>query len=403
MRVAAPAAASRRLYGIFTGGVAAWSLTTGLNQVVFTWLVVGALREAPQWVGAAQMCLMLPSLLFLLVGGVAADRFDRRRLLIALHVAAAGTALLLAIATATGRLSLGVLVAYALVWGTIWAFALPARDALLSEVAGADMLRAVTGVTLAQFGGQALGMRLAGIAGWIGSGGALALLAGVTLASALPIAALPSAPREHRARGRPGPRTSLRDGVGEVWRSPILRPVALLVAADGIFFMGPYLVLCPLLVRDLYGGDVARLSFAMTVFTLGTMAGSCAVLWRGGIRHRGRVFLLALFTVASSLAALALNPPFAGFCVLLFAWGIGHSFFINTSRALFQEAAPVSHRARVLSVHALGLLGMAPVSNLGAGIVAELVGPLPACVLAGGSMIVLTALAWGFTRLRHLE
>jgi hypothetical protein len=46
---------------------------------------------------------------------------------------------------------------------------------------------------------------------------------------------------------------------------------------------------------------------------------------------------------------------------------------------------------------------MAPVSNLGAGIVAELVGPLPACVLAGGSMIVLTALAWGFTRLRHLE
>ena len=70
---------------------------------------------------------------------------------------------------------------------------------------------------------------------------------------------------------------------------------------------------------------------------------------------------------------------------------------------IFQEMAPASHRARVLSVHALGLLGMAPLSNLGAGLVAGLVGAPVACALAGGAMIVLTTLAWVFTRVADLE
>jgi MFS family permease len=391
-----------RLYALFVGGVAGWALAAGLHQVLFAWLVVGVLREAPAWIGTAQMFQMLPSFLFLLVGGVAADRLDRRRLLLALHAAAAGAALTLAIATATGHLSLRVVVTYALVWGTIWTFALPARDALLSEVAGTDMLRAVTGVTLAQFTGQTLGTRLAGIAGRVGNGGALALLAAVTLASALPIALLPRAPRTPRTEPRAHPVVAIREGLREVWRSPI-RPIALLVAADGLFFMGPYLVLCPLLVRDLYQGDVGRFSLAMMALTIGTMVGSSFVLWRGGVRHKGRAFLLALFTVASSLLALALRPPFAGFVALLFTWGIGHSFFFNTSRTLFQEMAPASHRARVLSVHSLGLLGMAPLSNVGAGLVAGLVGAPAACAFAGSTMIVLTALAWVFTRVAHLE
>ena len=392
-----------RLYGLFAGGVAAWALTAGLHQVLFAWLLVGVLREAPAWIGMAQMCQMLPSFLFLLVGGATADRLDRRRLLMTLHAAAAAAALALAIATAAGKLDLLVLVSYALVWGTIWTFALPARDALLAEVAGADMLRAVTGVTLAQFGGQALGTRLAGIAGWAGGGGALTLLAALALLSALPIVALPATPSHSRRGGRGRARAGIREGLREVWGSPVLRPIALLVSANGLFFMGPYLVLCPLLVRDLYRGDVGSLSLAMMVFTLGTMAGSSFVLWRGGVRRKGRVFLLALLTVASSLVAVAFRPPFAGFLALLFAWGVGHSFFLNTSRTLFQEAAPESHRARVLSVHALGLLGMAPLSNLGAGLLAGLVGPLVGCAVAGVAMIVLTALAWLFTRLAHQE
>jgi len=398
-----PRLGAARPYGLFTAGVVGWSLTTGLHQVLFTWLVVGVLRAAPAWIGTAQTCQMLPSLLFSLVGGVAADRVDRRRLLVVLHAAAAVAVLALAAATQAGHLSLRVLMAYALAWGTIWAIAFPARDGLLSEVARGDMLRAVTGMTLAQFGGQAFGTHLAGIAAWAGTVGTLGVLAAVTLASAVPIAALPAVPAKGRARDRPPALRQIQEGLREVRRSPVLRPVALLVTADGLFFMGPYLVLCPLLVRDHYHGGVDELSLAMLMLTLGTMAGSVFVLWRGGVRRKGRAFLVALFCIASALIAIALRPPFAGFLALLFAWGVGHSFFLNTSRTLFQEAAPESHRARVLSIHALGLLGMAPLSNFAAGFLAVLVGAAPGCALAGGIMIVLTALAGTFTRVAELE
>jgi MFS family permease len=141
----------------------------------------------------------------------------------------------------------------------------------------------------------------------------------------------------------------------------------------------------------------------MMVFTVGTMAGSGVVLWRGGVRRKGRAFLLALFTVATSLVALAFRLPFWAFLTGLCTWGIGHSFFLNTSRTLFQEMAPANRRARVLSVHALGLLGMAPFSNLGAGMLAGLVGAPEAFAIAGGAMIILTALAWVFTPLVDLE
>jgi hypothetical protein len=196
---------------------------------------------------------------------------------------------------------------------------------------------------------------------------------------------------------------SLAAALGTVRRSPRLLPVALLVAADGLFYMGPAQGLCPLIVRDVYQGDLSRLSSMMMVLPLGTIAGSLWVLWRGGLRRKGRAFLLALLGVAAVLVAFLSRPPFAGFIALMFAWGVCHSLFFNTSRALFQEAAPASHRAQVLAVHSLGLLGMAPLSNLAAGFLAEAVGPVTACALAGAAMLLITTLAWVLTPVRHFE
>jgi hypothetical protein len=167
--------------------------------------------------------------------------------------------------------------------------------------------------------------------------------------------------------------------------------------------MGPAQVLCPLIVRDVYQGDLSELSSMMMVLPLGTIAGSLWVLWRGGLRRKGRAFLLALLGVAAVLVAFLSRPPFAGFLLLMFAWGVCHALFFNTSRALFQESAPASHRAQVLAVHSLGLLGMAPLSNLAAGFLAEAVGPVTACALAGAAMLLITTLAWLLTPVRSLE
>ncbi len=136
-------------YAWFIGGVASWFLGAGMQQVLFAWLLVGELHQDPQWVGTAQMCQTLPALLFLLLGGLIADHLDRRQLLIVLHALAAVAAGGMGLAVGTGLFSLGVVILYGLSWGTLAAFAQPARDALLSEVTTGDPMRAVTGAGLA--------------------------------------------------------------------------------------------------------------------------------------------------------------------------------------------------------------------------------------------------------------
>lgn len=384
-------------------GVGSWALAAGMHQVLFSWLVVGELRESPQWVGAAQTFQTLPSLLFLLLGGVVADRTDRRRLLLSLHAVASLSALVMSGLVASGALGLALLIGYGVLWGSVQAFASPARDVYISEVAGPDLMRAVTGVTLATFAASAIGSRAAGLGQSIGNAPTLALQAGVLLVGMLPVARLPAVAPPPRAADAPSAFVAVREGLSEVWNSPRLRPVALLVAADGLFFMGPFIVLCPLLVRDLYDGALRDLSLVMMTLTLGTIAGSSTLLLLGGVRRKGRAFLLALMGVASCLLGIATAPPFPGFLALVFAWGICHAVFFNTSRTLFQEAASTERRGRVLSVHSLGLLGMAPVSNLLAGLLASAIGPLATCTIAGVAMLALPAVAWATSPVASLE
>ena len=159
----------------------------------------------------------------------------------------------------------------------------------------------------------------------------------------------------------------------------------------------------PLLLREFYGGGIGLLSSVMMVLPLGTIAGSLGVLLRGGVRRKGLVFLIALLGVSGCLLVIAARPPFPVLLAAIFAWGIFHSLFFNTSRTLFQVGAPPALRARVLSIHALAFLGMAPISHLGAGLLAGAVGPLAGCAIAAVAMILATGWAWVATPVRQLE
>ncbi len=421
--------ASGRGYGLFAAAVASWFFAHGMQGVIFSWLVVGELRAAPSWVGTAQMAQILPAALFVVVGGAVADRGDRRRLLAACHLAAAVLVLGLAAVVQAGRLGLPLLIAYAFLFGTLHAVALPIREALLYQVGRRDLSRAVTATTLVQFSAAALGAPVAGAAEWMGPARALLIMAGfaaggVAALGRLPVPDLeppvppgvaPARPAEgsggsagaslrlapRSAPGRPagtnarlrGAFADVREGFAEVARSPRLAPIALLVGANGLFFMGPYFTLTPVLVRDVYGAGVSALGLAMMMFPLGTIAGSVLLLARGAPAHRGRALLAGLACGAASLLVISAAPPFPVFLLAILAWGLAGSLFLNMSRTLFQEAVSERQRGRVLAVYFLALLGMAPVSNLLAGVLAGAAGAPVVCAGAGVSMfgVVLAA------------
>jgi len=376
----------------YLAGVGTWFGAWGMQQVLFSWIVVGELKASNEWVGIAQTSTMLPALMLLLAGGAVADRLDPRRMLITLHLLAAAPALALSAASALGILSLPLVIAYGLTVGTIQAFVMPARDTLLSRVAGLDMMHAVSTMTATQFATQALGTLVSGLARWTGSATMLGVQAMLVASGSFVMSGIPPG-RTRPAEARPAfDIRDLADGLREVARNPRLRVPTAMVVAVGVLFIGPFVVVFPLLVRDAYQGGVDQLSLVLMLFPVGTIAGSFAMR-RYGIARKGRAALVALLCGAIAIGTIGTGVPFPAMVVLTVLWGVCGAMFINCSRTLFQEASPAKRRGRVLAVYQLGFMGGAPIGAIASGFASSAIGLHATLMVAGGTMIgVVTAL-----------
>lgn len=402
-------------YRWFTANVGSWFGAFGMQGVLFSWILVGELEAESQWVGTAQTALMLPGLFLLLIGGAIADRFDPRRLLIAIHLLAPLPVLALSFAAANDALSIPIVIGFALTMGTITPFANPARDALLARVAGRDLMGAVSGMTAAQFTCQALGSLIAGFARVIGSPTALliqafALASGAVFASFTPKPHQPAGSNEtdvERRATSPSPTlrealAGIREGLAVVARTQELRGSLLAVFAVGVFFIGPFTVVLPLMIRDVYHGGVDQLALAMMLFPLGTISGSL-VLRRFGLRHKGRSMLMALGCAAILQCSLGVGLPFWGFGLATYGWGLSGAIFINGSRTIFQEHAPPEYRGRVLAVYQLGFTGGGPFGAFASGFVISSVGLGETFMISASIMGVLVIAMSLFTDIAKIE
>jgi MFS family permease len=254
-----------------------------------------------------------------------------------------------------------------------------------------------------QQGAQVAGAIVAGAALWLGVPVVVGLQACVVLAGALAVARLP---RTHAGSRRDPPRASLaelRAGAVEVLRSPVLRPVFLVIALLGLFFVGPFVVLLPLMVRDSYGGSAARLGVINAMVPLGGILTGLWIVRRGGIGRKGNAFLIGNTAAAACVASLSFQPPFALAALLVFGWGVGASFVMTSARTLFQEHASVANRARVLSVFSLGIFGAGPFASLLAGALARAVGTHAAFGIEGCASLVIIGIAAAGSRIRTLR
>jgi MFS family permease len=404
-------------FGPYLFAHGAWFLAFGVQVVLFPYLVRVVLHESAIRFGLAQMCLQLPTTLLILFGGALADRADNRRIMTLCCALAAAGFLCLGLLVVGGRLTYGLMIGYALSIGAMGAFAMPARDSLLSQVAperGAGSLQgAVAFASLAQFGGQILGMVCATAAALIGVGALLLGQAGlmvVATVATLGIRPRPRAARDQAPVGGVMGRlfSDIAGGFAAVTASPVMAAVTLCAAAMGICFMGSFAVLLPMIVQGYFphvaGGHTARIASALGLFSLCFWTGSmisALVLMRVGprLRHRGRVYLIALALGALVLMLCALRVPLWLLCAINFVWGLCGGVAMTLGRGLIQQHAPEASRARVLSVFNLGMMGGGPVGALADGFLAQAVGPHAAILVPSGLMLLLVAGVVIFTRL----
>ena len=375
-------------YPRYAVGVGSWFVGWTIQSVVFGWIVVGELQASTGLFGVVQGALTLPGAVLALVGGAIADRADRRRLLVALHCTFATLALALCAAIEVVGLSAPILIAYALAAGAVQGLVLPARAALLYDVAGTDLTRAVTIATAVQSAAQVLGPVLGISARFVGTTRALVLQSAVVLIGALALATMRAIPS--RTEAPRGAFAEIRDGLVFVWRSVLLRHLVLVSFAQAVLYLGPLHVLVPLVVRDAYAGGVTQLALAMAAFPLGIAVGSVGALSRrprsasGG----GGALVVALVGSALCLATIALGVPAVPFVLTILAWGACASVFFNASRVLLQEAAPSTHRGRIFAAHALAIGLAGPSSVLAATVLAHWTGSLMAFAVHGAATFV---------------
>ena len=107
------------------------NLATGLHGVLYPWLVIGVLEGSPSQLGFAQMALLIPNLLFILPAGVISDRWHQASWLSLLYLLYLIPLIALISAVSSDQLNINVVVGFGLIFGTITAFAQPARESLL--------------------------------------------------------------------------------------------------------------------------------------------------------------------------------------------------------------------------------------------------------------------------------
>jgi MFS family permease len=375
----------------YLGGVASWFTGYGIQMLVFPWLVAVVLREPAQRVGIAQMAMLAPAIVFMLLGGAVADRADCRRLLLRYHALAALPPLVLAGVVAAGALGYPALLAYGIAMGTLGAFVVPARDALLTRVVHRGRERAIAITSAGQFIFQLGGIVVGGCAGWIGAPSLLVGQAVLLGTGALAVSGLAPAPPAVAHRHDESRLAAMRDGIREVVRSQRIFPVIVVMLAIGVFYGGAFAVTLPLIVRDVYGGGSRELALVNTCFWAGTIASTMLQIRLGALRRPGRAVMSALAAGAVVLASMAVPGPLWVFALICLVWGIGAGITQTQGRTIVQLEAPESHRARVLAIFQLGFAGGTPFGALGMGYLTAITGPRPAAVYPAAAMIAVLA------------
>lgn len=360
-----------------------------MQTVAEMWLVL-QLTHSGVAVGVAAALQFAPMLVGGAWGGLIADRFDKRRLLIATQTAMALPALALLALTVTGAIELWMLLALILARGAVNAVDNPARQAFLVELVGPDRL--VNAVSLGSAlvnGARTIGPALAGIViATVGVAPCFALNAASFAAMLLALrgmdaAALRPVPPTTR---RPG---QVRSALRYVRATPELRIPLALMAVVGTFTFN-FQTLLPLLATFGFGGGAGTYATLTTAMGLGAIVGAIA----NGARSRVRPALLAGASAAfgALVVAAALSPGTAVAAVALVPVGAASVVFAASVNSYLQLAVAPHMRGRVMALYSVVFLGSTPIGGPLMGLLAGAAGPRAA--LALGGLVALGAAVW---------
>jgi MFS family permease len=357
----------------YMSGEAVSMLGTWMQQMAQGWVLAG-LTTSAFTLGLVTFASSIPMIVLTMFGGVIADRFDKRRILLVAQVAQAGLAIGLGWLIARGHIQIWHLVAAGVGLGIVTAFEMPAAAALVPQLVAREQLSAAIAVDrsvfhLTRFAGPALG-------GWlIASLG----LASAFYANALSFAALMLALVTIRLRAVVRPaneeeqQTGMKEGIAYVRSDrPTLAMIVLLATATTCispFFM----ILMPLYSQRVLHIGPEQHGWIMAASGIGAFTGSIGLLSIASARRKTYMHIAATL-VALAMGALAAAQGVTWAIAAMITLTLGTSTLFGLANTIVQERAPDHLRGRVSAITGMSFFGVLPFAGLLTSRFADLVG-----------------------------
>jgi MFS family permease len=385
-----------RNFRLFVGGQVISLVGTWMQTVAQAWLVY-RLSGSSLLLGTVGFAGQIPIFLLAPIGGIAADRGDRRKIVMATQAASMVLAGVLAVITLTDNVRVWHVILLSVLLGIVNSFDIPARQSFLVEMVGKDDLMNAIALNSSIFNGaRVIGPGIAGLlVALLGEGWCFALNSVTYIAVVVSLMMM----TVDAARPRPiegSPMEQIAQGFRFAWGTRPVRDILGLVGLISAVGM-PYTVLMPIFADRILGGGPRGLGILMGATGIGALGGALFLASRSNVRGLGRWTAIAAAGFGASMIAFAFSPYFwlsAAFLVPTGAFMMLQNASANT---MLQAMAPDHLRGRVIALYSMMLMGMAPLGSLFAGVAADTIGA-PMAVALGG--VVCLAGAWLFaTRL----
>src|SRR6266487_2100530 len=361
-------------------------------QVMAQGYVMSTLTNKALMLGMANLAAGLPMLLLTMAGGSAADRFDKRKILLATQYFQIALAISIGLLIMSGKIQIWHILTFAVALGISNSFEMPTLNAFVPELVTRDEIQSAIAVDRAVFhGSRVVGPALAGIfisawgAAWAFFSNAISFVALIIALFMIPPRPRGTAEEEHkRASG-------IKEGFRYVAKDKPSLAMIGLIAATTVFIFPIITVMMPLYVRLVLGLGADRLGFLMGASAVGSVVGAIFLISipRG---KRVPMMMLNVCIVACAIFGLSRAPSFYIATALL----IFNSFGLAIT--IVQERAPDYLRGRVSAVFMLSFVGLMPVAGLGITGLSDFIGMRTALAIAAGCYAVIALIVLGRVR-----
>ncbi|HEU5411936.1 MAG TPA: MFS transporter [Candidatus Acidoferrales bacterium] len=366
-------ALQHRNFQLFFGGQLISLIGTWMDTVAEAWLVY-RLTGSSLLLGTVAFAGQIPVFLLAPLGGMAADRWNRRSIVIATQSSSMVLAGILAGLTLSGRVKVWEVIMLAAFMGVVNAFDIPARQAFLVEMVGREDLMNAIALNSSMFNGaRVIGPAVAGILvasigeGWCFFANSVSYIAVITGLLLMKIA-----PREIEHRGE-----SAIEHIAEGFRfvrhtKPILA-LLLLLGLVSLVAM-PYSVLMPVFAARILHGNARTLGILMGATGVGALTGALILASKQGLKGLGSWVAFSCGGFGATLILFSFSHWYFVSIAFLVPVGLFMMVQMASSNTLIQAMVPDRLRGRTMAVYSMMFMGMAPLGSLLAGVLAQHIG-----------------------------